>query len=288
MMISKILNNNTAVVLGKDKDEIIVIGKGICFKKRPGDFVLEKDVEKQYVLSTKDLNKKFQQLLTQIPDEFVHTADDIIDHAKKTLGRELGDNIYISLTDHLAMAIKRFQEGISVANPMARDIKRFYRQEYEIGLYALDVIERRHGLRLPEDEAGFVALHVLNADMNMDSRVVDKSIHVIQEILEIIKESFSLTVSEDSVFFDRLITHLRYFSYRLYAGIEYEGDGMAELLVVVQRKHPAVYACVEKIAVFIEEKYASRVTEDEMLYLTIHIARILEVASKEQEGTHGG
>ena len=39
MKIHKILNNNVAVVLDEHGDEKIVMGKGICFKKKAGEAI---------------------------------------------------------------------------------------------------------------------------------------------------------------------------------------------------------------------------------------------------------
>lgn len=125
MKIKKKLNNNVAVVTDKTGNEIIVMGKGITYDKKAGDCVDVEQVEKQFVPSNKDFSMKFQEILLDIPSKYLEVSNCIIERAKKYLDAEIDDNIYISLTDHIHMAVKRYLDGMQVPNPLLLDIKRF-------------------------------------------------------------------------------------------------------------------------------------------------------------------
>lgn len=73
----------------------------MLLKKWVGDKVSKSAIDKIYTLSDKDTLSKFEQLLADIPMEYMSLSDDIINKAKVTLGKKLNDNIYISLTDHI-------------------------------------------------------------------------------------------------------------------------------------------------------------------------------------------
>ena len=60
MRIFKILNNNVAVVMDENGQEKIVMGKGICYKKKPGDVILEEEIDKTFFLSAADISNKFR------------------------------------------------------------------------------------------------------------------------------------------------------------------------------------------------------------------------------------
>lgn len=68
------------------------------------------------------------------------------------------------VTDHCHFAIERYKQGMVIRNVLLWEIKRLYQNEFALGLEALDIIEQRLGVRLPEDEAGFIARqdYVLN------------------------------------------------------------------------------------------------------------------------------
>lgn len=282
MKIEKILNNN-AVVIKVDDQERIVMGCGIAYKKKIGDEVPNDKIDKIFLLSNKDANNKFQEIVSDIPMEYVELGERIIVLAKTKLGKKLSDNIYISLVDHIYMAINRFLEGIEVKNALLWDIKRFYKDEYPIGVSALDMIEKEFKVRLPDDEAGFIALHIVNAEMDGNENEIKRTYKitkVIQEISNIVKYNFKITFNEDSVYYYRFISHLKFFADRLFSEKTYSDESNDDLFSIIRGKYKSSYECVGKIAKFIEEKYNYIVSDEEKLYLTIHIERVVYKTSK--------
>ena len=216
MKIKKKLNNNVAVVTDKIGNEIIVMGKGITYDKKAGDCVDVEQVEKQFVPSNKDFSMKFQEILLDIPSKYLEVSNCIIERAKKYLDAEIDDNIYISLTDHIHMAVKRYLDGMQVPNPLLLDIKRFYNKEYEIGCQALEIIKDQLKVELPEDEAGFIAFHFVNAQQNLESSKMVDIMKLVKEITNIVKYQMGLDFDEESVYYYRFITHLKFFAQRLF------------------------------------------------------------------------
>lgn len=278
MVIEKILNNNVVLTLNEKNKEIIVMGRGIAFKKKVGDKVSKECIDKVYTLSDKETSSKFQQLISDIPMEYMSLSDDIINNAKITLGKKLSDSIYIGLTDHIHTAILRSKEGVTVKNAVLWDTRRFYKEEFAIGMKALGLIEERFGIRLPDDEAGFIALHIVNAQKDQDIKVIYKITKVMQEVSNIVKYYFGISFDEESVYYYRFITHLKFFSERLIEGKTYTGEEDDGLLDVIKVKYKNAYECVEKIALFISEKYNYVLANEEKLYLTIHIEKVVSRA----------
>ena len=65
----------------------------------------------------------------------------------------------------MGYAIERKQQGIVVANELSWEMKKFYNAEFQVGLKALDIVKQELDVELPEDEAGFIAMHLVNAQM---------------------------------------------------------------------------------------------------------------------------
>lgn len=278
IIIEKILNNNVVLTSNEKNEEIVVMGKGIAFKKKIGDKIPKNIIDKIYTLSDKDTLSKFQQLLADIPMEYMSLSDDIINNAKINLGKKLNDNIYIALTDHIHTAIQRFKEGIAVKNAVLWDTRRFYKDEFAIGMKSLDLIEERFQVRLPDDEAGFIALHIVNAEKDQDIKVVYKITKIMQEISNIVKYYYGISFDEESVYYYRFITHLKFFAERLINNKAYSGEEDDGLLDVIKVKYKNAYECVEKIAIFIKEQYSYELANEEKLYLTIHIEKVVSRA----------
>lgn len=272
MIIKKIFNNNAILARDPDKHEFVVMGCGIAFKKNVGEKVDENLIEKTFILKQKDASEKFKLLLEDIPTEHVSLCYDIIEYAKNILGVELNDYIYVTLTDHVSYALKLFDEGFNRPNPLIWEIKKFYPKEFSIGLKALELIEDELEKVLPEDEAGNIALHLINAqanNMNSDVKDIANQTKKIQDILNIVKYTYNIPLDEKSLNYERFVTHLRFFFQRLNKkqDIESEDDF---LLKQVKVKYKKAYECMLKVEKYLE----MNLSDEEQLYLTIHIQRV--------------
>lgn len=276
MKIFKILNNNVAVVLDEKGEEKIVMGRGICFKKKAGGEIDPKTVDKTFALAAGEVSNKFQVLIQDIPMEHMALGEEIIAEARRRLGKKLNDMIYISLIDHVHTSIIRFLDGVTVKNVLLWDIRRFYKEEYQIGLWALEQIKEKFKVELPEDEAGFIALHLANAQMDQEvMHNMYEITRIMQELVNIVKYYFQISFDEDDVYYYRFITHLKFFAKRLVERKIYTEDENDDLWAVIREKYPKAYGCVEKITAFIEKKYEYELSREEQLYLTIHIERVV-------------
>lgn len=274
MIITKIFNNNAIIAKDSTRDEFVVMGRGIAYKKSAGEEVEEHLIEKVFVLKQKDVSEKFKLLLEDVPTEYVSLCYDIIEYGKSILEVQLSDYVYISLTDHMNNVLKMFDEGLENTNPLIWEIKKFYSKEFRVGLKALEFIEDETGKRLSEDEAGNIALHLINAQVNSSYNKVEdvaQQTQKIQDILNIIRYSYNTTLDEHSISYARFITHLRFFFQRLNKKekIELEDDFLWRQ---VKAKYKKAHGCMLKI-----EKYLNTVLSDEeKLYITIHIQRVTQ------------
>ncbi|RKD71326.1 BglG family transcriptional antiterminator [Sinobaca qinghaiensis] len=273
MKISKILNNNVVVSV-KDKQEVIVMGRGVAFNKKVKEDIDEAKVEKIFTSEDKDITKKFKDLIAELPLDYMEISEEIIQYARLQLGKKLNDSIYISLTDHIHFAVERHTKGLAIKNGLLWETKNLYKEEYEVGMEALNMIFDRFNVVLPEDEAGFIALHLVNAQLNEEMMNTLDITKVIQDILTIVKYSFKIEFDENSLNYHRFITHLKFFAHRLVRGEHYK-DKKNDLLHIIIEKYPEAYQCSLKVKKFMEKQYQYEFTEEEILYLTIHIERVV-------------
>ncbi|MGG7059183.1 BglG family transcription antiterminator LicT [Clostridium nigeriense] len=277
MVIQKIFNNNSILALDSNKHEVVVMGRGIGFKKNVGDNIDLEKVEKTFILKEKAASEKFKMLLDDMPKEIIYVCYDIIEYAKNILDVEISEYIYVTLTDHISNTIKLYKEGFNVNNPIIWEIKKFYPKEFKIGLKALDFIEDELGVKLPEDEAANIALHLVNAQVNNSFKEVGditKQTKMINDILNIVRYTYNIKLDEDSLSYDRFITHLRFFFKRLNKknnNKEEKSDNNEDfLLKQVKEKYVDAYRCMLKIEDYLDKE----LDDEEKLYLTVHIQRI--------------
>lgn len=275
MIIKKIFNNNAILAKDSEKREVVVMGCGIGFRKDIGDNIDEEKIEKTFILKEKDASEKFKLLLEDVPTEIIYLCYDIIDYAKNMIATEINDYIYVTLTDHINNAIELFKEGLNRPNIIVWEIKKFYPKEFEIGVKALEFIEDELDIKLPDDEAGNIALHLINAQVNNSCNKVEdvaKQTKMVQDILNIVRYTYNVELNEESLNYERFVTHLRFFFQRLNKKkvdkVENEDDDF--LLNQVKVKYKEAYNCMLKVEKYLEKE----LDDEEKLYLTLHIQRI--------------
>lgn len=273
IIIEKVINNNIISAYEKSGAEVIVMGRGIGFKKKQGEVVPADQISKIFRIKSRTLTEQFKELLANMPLERVRISDEIISHAKDHLKLKLNQSIYVTLTDHINFAIERVSQGIEPQNALLWEIKRFYPQEFQLGIYALELIQDRLGILLPEDEAGFIALHFVNAEYGTDIRDAVKFPDQMQAIVDIVERDLGILLDESSLHYERFMTHIKFLIQRIYRK-ELLSSEDRELSLLMQRKYPREYQCSVKVAEYIMQATGSRLSEEEIMYLSVHIRRV--------------
>ena len=273
IIIEKVINNNIISAYEKSGAEVIVMGRGIGFKKKQGEVIPADQISKIFRIKSRTLAEQFKELLANMPLERVRISDEIISHAKDHLKLKLNQSIYVTLTDHINFAIERVSQGIEPQNALLWEIKRFYPQEFQLGIYALELIHDRLGILLPEDEAGFIALHFVNAEYGTDIRDAVKFPDQMQAIVDIVERELGILLDESSLHYERFMTHIKFLIQRIYRK-ELLSSEDRELSLLMQRKYPREYQCSVKVAEYIMQATGCRLSEEEIMYLSVHIRRV--------------
>lgn len=285
MLVEKVLNNNVVISIDpKSKKEVILMGSGIAFNKKPGQIIDENKIEKTFIVDDENLGNKIKKLINQIPEGIFEITDEIINHALAKLNTELDKQIYISLADHIAFAIKRFKSGITIKNELLNEIRRVHREEFKVSLWAIEHINKKLGVELPEDEAGFIALHFVNAGYRETTTKSVASTKIIKDVLNIIKYYFKVEFNEDDLNYDRLLTHLKYFAKRVVDGNNNISSD-SEFAKMIFNTYPEAYGCSIKISEYIYKNNNYIINDDELVYLTMHIQRVILVAREKFDDT---
>ena len=273
MRVIKKINNNVVLAINDKNEEIFVAGKGLGFKKTPYDITDVDTIEKIYVAPK---NIKMFDLLNDIPFEDISLAEEIIQESRKILKKELNPNLIITLADHINFALQRVKENLQIKNPLQWEVKTLYPQETEVGRIAIQIIQEKRGIILPSSEVTSIALHFVNAQIGSGEMSETRKITKITgEILSILKYFYKIDFDETSLNFTRFITHIRYFIVRQMSQKSLENENET-LFQIVQEKYPMELKCVEKISTLLKSNYGWYCTNDEKLYLVLHLQRLIK------------
>lgn len=275
----KVINriNNNVVLVKDGTQKMIVTGKGLGFQVYPGNDVKEQLIEQRFILQEHTDDVYYIKLLKSLSMETLNVCEEIIVKANEMLGKPVSGNLMFALADHLKFTMERMQKQMLIDHPLANEIKQFYPKEMEVGYYALRLIKERLHVDLPQGEAVFLTMHVVNALGGLSEAYdVSQLTDVMAEIVSFIESYFACTIDQNSTSFSRFITHLRYYLIRQ-LNFEIEESINDELLEIVQEKYPKAYACAQSIADKMDALYQNTSADSEKLYLTLHINRLIKM-----------
>lgn len=274
MHIVKIYNNNIALVKDDMDREIVVQGRGLAFKMRPGDRLDESIIERRFVPTSSDIPEEFAQLVSEIPSDHIAVAEEILQHGQE-FGLELNRHVVVALADHISVAIQRQQEGQVFANPLEWEVRQLYVSEVRLASLALDLIEKRTGVRLASVEATPIALHLVNSEVGAGklSQAV-RTARLIGQILAIIEDNFGSDFREsDPLGCARFATHLRYL-FLAHLGDKKNRTLIGSLVNSFRQSEPEIYACAERISTFLSTRMGWEISDDETVYIALHVQRL--------------
>lgn len=271
MRVVRKINNNAAVCVDDNGQELVAFGKGIGFPPTPYEMQDPGRIERRFY----DIHPKYLPMVAELPQSVVLASADIVEEAARTLECELNPNLPFTLADHLNFAITRIRSGVDVAAPLAYDVKYLYPQEAGLGFRALDILERHSHIRLPDSEAYSVAMHIINAEAEqggMTSMLM--TIHVITELEEIVEKHFHIALDRESYSYSRFVMHLRYLIQRLSANKQMEVRIGAGMQREFEKEYHEAFICAGQMNDHLIDQYGWRCNSEELLYLALHIHRL--------------
>ena len=277
MRIKKLINNNILCVVDKKGNELIVTGRGIGFQRHRGEFVDPALVERTYRMEEKAEQKKLRELVEKIPIEHLALTEALIEHIKTQIPQKLNQSLLITLADHISFAIARKAQGMEFSNPLKGSIMCYYPTEYHLGQHCLKVVREQLGVALQEDEAAFIALHIVNAELNTNMSEMYDITNLIEGALSVVEYFYQRKFDRESLDFNRFVVHLRYFAQRLFQGKMMEDDqGEHDVMFrqLIMKNGKEHYKCAQCIGDYVKNTYQKTLSEEELTYLTIHLKRI--------------
>lgn len=279
LIVKQILNNNVVSVIDQDGLEMILTGRGLGFNIAPGVIVDESKVEKIFKLNKDDaISERLKLIIEGLPLEIVQLTTDIVELAKSELNKKFSDGLFVVLADHLNFAIKRLNDGIELNNPLEWEVKNYYKTEFDFAVRATQMVLKKYGIFLPEAEACSIALHIVNAQLDKNIIELKEITKLVFQIQNVVKYFFRIHFNDQTLNYQRFITHLKFFAQRVLKG-EILSNEDSDYLDIIKNKNQKVFDCVIMIGEFLKKNYNHKMTDSEMLYLAIHIENLVREAS---------
>lgn len=267
------INNNAVICLDSTGQEMIAMGKGIGFGTLPREIPLAQ-VERTFY----KVDERYLGVLRDLPPDVLDFSARLLDIARNELPYELRAHVVLTLADHLAFARERVLKNIRVHMPLAYDVEQLYPTEYKIGQYIVRRFQKEFHIGLPPEEAVAVAMNLLNgraADQPEPDEAEEAKLReeMLEDITAIVENHFRCIVNRSGFNYSRYATHLQYLFVRIRTGQAIQSENLA-MYHTLREEYPDVAACVAKIADHIQQEWGCTLTEEEQLYLILHVNRI--------------
>lgn len=190
---------------------------------------------------------------------------------------DLNPNLVMTLADHINFCIQRARKKIVVQMPLLCEIEQSFPKEAKIGKYAVRQIERRFAVQLNENEASGIAMSFVNARNSADGRQ-EVSIQkwyeeALEDTISIVEDTVGIVIERDSFNFARYSSHLMYLLKRIDSNQTLDTDN-GIMYQSIREEFPEIAECIDKIERYFEDKFDIRLSEEERMYLMLHINRI--------------
>ncbi len=273
MEIARIFNNNVVLALDDAGREVILTGRGLGFQTRPGQPVNDALVVRTFVPTDGRDPDHLAELMAGIAPEYISLVGESL--AQIGAGK-LAENpaLVVALADHVSYALRRAAIGLNLEYPLLAEVQHLYADEYRQAQELLAAINARSATQLPSDEAVGLALHLVNAGFTTgDLSYTYKMTGVIQQLVTVIEQSFGVTLPSGSVSVGRFITHLRYLFVRIQQHTQLSENHSA-IGQAIRDSYPQAAECAQRLASILELRLGETLTDDEVSYLALHVARV--------------
>lgn len=270
MKVVKNINNNVSICQDSMGREVVAFGKGIGFAKPPYELDLSQ-IQRTYY----DIDQTYIELINTIPEDILEISSRIVDTAERYLEQPFSSNTIFTLADHIQFSIERCRKRMNIKLPIANDIEYLYEKEYEVGKFALKLIRKKLRIALPRSEAAYIAMHLLNSEEKQRSKERMLNDQVIRKATKIIEDIFSFQIDQEGFNYSRFVSHMHYLFKR---GMKQDqihsrnGKMYSDLV----KEYPKTHECAQKISDMIKETMDISLTDEEKMYLILHINRLCD------------
>ncbi len=225
--------------------------------------------------------KTKNKLLNMIDKNTIKKVEKIVSEFEKNIKLELNDSQYVALTVHLALVVERIKNGdeIHMEEKYLNNIKN--NEEYAYAKELACEIENSFDINMPEDEIGYITMHLLgtkkysNQQKNdWDDFFIDnyRIIKTAKAMIKFIQNESKLDLMKDEKILIDLTIHLEPAIKRIMMGMEIRNP----LLDEIKENYSYIFQLSKKASSIIEKEFNVKVPDTEVGYIALHIGGALE------------
>lgn len=274
MRVLRVFNNNVVLASTGEGGEVVVTGRGIGFQVKSGDQIDATRIAKVFYPADGRDPDHLAEMLAFIPSEHIKLIIEAMEEANFSQEQRDKLTLVIALADHVGGAIRRAHDGQILEVPLRAEVQQLYAEEFQQANRLVAAINRRIGIPIAPEEAVAFTLHLVNASFTSgDLSYTYKMTGLIEQMISVIEEDAGPGTTLDEISIARFITHLRYLFVRIAQHKQLTGEPSA-VTRAVTKSYPEATACAMRLAELAELRLGEGLTDDEISYLALHVARL--------------
>ena len=279
MLAIRRLNNNAVIARDAAGREVVALGRGVGFGGELPREIPNAQIERTFY----DIDADGQRIMQDLPADVVLFTAKIMDIAANELPYELGPNAVLVMADHIAFALVRHKQGIRFDMTLAYDVKQLYPLEYRIAAFIVSRTRREFGVDLPDEEIASVAMNLVNARTGSSGEGATSRAQVFERLLDdvtrIVERDYRMIIDRDSFAYARFATHVQYLYQRILAHESIESENLP-MYEKSRKEFPELARCIDHIGEHVARELGSELTDEEKLYLMLHVNRVCAQESR--------
>lgn len=268
--VKKVLNHNAVItVYSENNKEYLILGKGIGFGRKVSERIEVRPGDTVYFLQESTDRGDAWEMARTIDPECLEIADEILNEAEKNFGK-IDRSILFPMADHIEYAVKRVKNREQISNPLTEDIRILFHMEYKVALCIVPILERRMGIRMEEDEVGYIALHIHSAIEDEKVSQAMQMAQAVRECISLVENEIGKSIDVMSLSYNRLMNHIRYMVARAISGEKLKVN-MNDYMGI---KFPRAFQMAKTVCEQIGHSLKCELNDVEIGYLAMHIERV--------------
>ncbi len=271
--VHKVLNNNVVIAVDASGRERVLMGRGLGFQLKPGAAVDPAKVEKTFVLDAGTNGDRERQLLADVPYEIIEAVTRAVDGAERELGRDLGRHVTIGVIDHVQYVFERLAQGLRIPTASMPQLRVLHPQEFAAAQRMTATISEGLGRELPAEEVVFLTMHLLNATRDEPNGTAALLFRRVQHVVSTVERGLGVTLDTERLDYARFILHVQFLLQRL-VNRAMLSSGDTSFYEFATQRYPRSHAIAEDVKAYVAAATGSQLTDEEMLYVIVHVERL--------------
>ena len=277
--VEKVLNHNVILAIyEQDKQEYLVMQKGIGFGKKTAERFEAGEEAQVYSLVDIKNAKDTTSSVRDIEPIYLEAANMLLDEAEQRIGK-VDRSVLIPLADHIDFAIRRIREEGEISNPLISDIQVLFHMEYKVAEKMIPFLAEYSDITMSESELGYIALHIHSAIAEKNVASSMQVARCVRECINLIEKEIHKKIPVTTLSYNRLMNHVRYMVLRA----EQKEEIKLSMNDYMELRFKKAYAIATYVCNEMEKILHTKLHENELGYLSMHIQRCMEEIEAEIE-----